>query len=378
MKKLACHVKNVAKGLLFLGFCVQIGFGLIWTFQNIGKEPMFAPMQIGILNQYDAFIYVVQLLCAFLAYYAFLMVIRRGKDAKWLCAFGALALLTIPSVLQCHLSLLPYSVMSTTLVVWFTLVVWWLREKRAKYKMVIGVILSIVVMHVVCMMPVRTGVETAISGDEPVLVSLVSRVAWPFLQADYYNMPQEIKNWVDSDIVVSATVHGDGVASVLYPTIVERYGEDAAKQACMDVIGYELGFNTRKIVEYVAQDFVLYHVPAIANYLHLEGYGYGSMASRNYACFSMYSPMIANWYVTYWAVSFVLFAVATVITWLLEERKILWHYVIMFGVPIEYAIVLLTMQGAGLMDYKKVLFVTLITYSVMFMALLPKRGETVE
>jgi len=88
--------------------------------------------------------------------------------------------------------------------------------------------------------------------------------------------------------------------------------------------------------------------------------------------------MIANWYVTYWAVSFVLFAVATVITWLLEERKILWHYVIMFGVPIEYAIVLLTMQGAGLMDYKKVLFVTLITYSVMFMALLPKRGETVE
>ena len=138
MKKMASHVKNVAKCLLFLGFCVQIGLGLIWTFQNIGKEPMFASMQLGILNNYFVIIYVVQLLCAFLSYYAFLIVIRGGREKKWIYAFGAMALLTVPSVLQCHLSILPYSFMSTAAMVWFTLVVRWLREKRTIGKIALG------------------------------------------------------------------------------------------------------------------------------------------------------------------------------------------------------------------------------------------------
>ena len=77
-------------------------------------------------------------------------------------------------------------------------------------------------------------------------------------------------------------------------------------------------------------------------------------------------------------VSFVLFVVATGLVWILENRRIVWEDVWLFLLPIEYSIILFTMQGAGLMDYKKTVFVTLVTYSVMFMALLPKRGETVE
>ena len=378
MKKMACHVKNIAKCLLFLGFCVQIGFGLIWTFQNVGNKTLFAEMQVGILNQHYTIIYVVQLVCAFFAYYIFLRVFRNGKDAKWCYAFGALSLLTIPSVLQCHMAVLPYSLMSTALVLWFTVVIWYARKNKTKAMYAVATCLSLLVVHLVCLIPVWTDVETAVSKEESIFVSVASRVAWPFLQDDYYNMPDEAKTRIDLDVVKQAVVNADGIAQVFYPEIRDRYGAEMAKQACVDVITYELGFNTRKIVEYIAQDLMSYHAPAIANYLHLEGSGYGSMASRNYACFSMYSPVIANWYVIYWAVSFVLFVVATIIAWLLEKRKILWHYVIMFGIPMEYAIILLTMQGAGLMDYKKVLFVTLITYSVMFMALLPKRGETIE
>ena len=118
-----------------------------------------------------------------------------------------------------------------------------------------------------------------------------------------------------------------------------------------------------------------YHAPAVSNYLHLEGYGYGSMASRNYACFSMHSPTVAKVFSVYWMISFVLFAAATIVIWIAEKRKILWHYVFLFGIPMEYAIFLFTMQGAGLMDYKKVAFVTLMTYGVMFFALLPKADE---
>ena len=214
--------------------------------------------------------------------------------------------------------------------------------------------------------------ETAVSKEEPILVSMASRVAWPFLQDDYFNMSIEVKVRIDSDVAMGSAAYADGMAQVFFPLIEERFGTEVAKQACIDVITYELGFNTRKIVEYIVQDFASYHVPAVANYMHLEGMGYASMASRNYACLSMYSPVIASWYVAYWAVSFVLFAISAIVIWVAEKRKVIWCYVILIGIPIECAIVLFTMQGAGLMDYKKVLFATLMTYSVMLLALFPK------
>lgn len=372
MKKLVGYVNNVAKCLLFLGFCVQIGFGLIWTFQNIGKKTLFAEMQVGSLNEYYIAVYVVQLLCAFGTYYAFLKVMRNGKDSNRLYVFGAMVLLTIPSVLQCHLAVLPYSFMSTVLVVWFTLLIWWLRKKGSRARYAVGTVLSVLVVFVICMVPVWINVETAVSKQNSVLVSLTSRIVQPFILTDSYIYPLEIKQYLSQQDVRSVVVTSDGMASQFYPSVLSEHGEAVANELCIRLIQYELGFNTRKIVEYIVQDFTSYHAPAVANYMHLEGMGYASMASRNYACLSMHSPAIASWYVTYWAVSFLLFVVSTIVIWVAEKRKMIWRYVILIGVPIECAIVLFTMQGAGLMDYKKVLFATLMTYSVMLLALFPK------
>ena len=378
MRKLASHVKNVAKCLLFLGCIVQIGYGLIWTFHNIGERTHFAGMGITFLEKYYMAVYVVQLVCAFLVGTYFLKTLREGQDAKWVYGFGSLVLLTIPQALQCHLSVLPYSLMSSALLAWFSVMLRFLRKNKGKGSYAVALFGSVVIMHLVCMVPAYSGADTAVSDKDTVLVSMVSRMAAPFLQNDYYNMPQEIKDWVDSDIVVGATSYGDGIATQLYPIIVERYGRDAAKAVLCDVIQYEIGFNTRKIVEYIGLDIIGYHVSAIMNYAQLAGNGYDSMASRNYLCFSLHAPQVAKSYVTYWVVSFVLFVVATGLVWILENRRIVWEDVWLFLLPIEYSIILFTMQGAGLMDYKKTVFVTLVTYSVMFMALLPKRGETVE
>ena len=375
MKTMASHVKNVAKCLLFLGFCVQIGLGLIWTFQNIGERPMFAPMQLGILSEYYGFIYVVQLCCAFLSYYAFLKVVRRNEDAGWCYVFGAFVLLTVPSGLQCHLALLPYSFMSTALVVWFTLMIRWLRKRHTCLQYIFGVLLSIIVVHALCMMPVRTGVETAVSKEEPILVSMTSRVVWPFLQEDYYRMPSDVLKWIDKDMVIGTTIYADGIANSMYPMSVERYGAEQAKSACLGMIRYELDVNARGVLKNIAQDYVSYHAPAVANYLQLAGYGYGSMASKNYTCLSTYSGVFARIWVVFWAVSFVWLVAATVTIWIFEKRKVLWRILIMIGVPMEYAICLFTMQGSGLMDYKKILPVTLMTYSVMLSAMLCKPQE---
>jgi len=378
MRKLASHVKNVAKCLLFLGCIVQIGYGLIWTFHNIGERTHFAGVGISFLEEYYIVVYAVQLICAFLAGAYFLRTLRQGQDAKWVYGFGSLVLMTIPQALQCHLAVLPYSLMSSALLVWFSLALRYFRKNGKRGGYIVAIIGSIVVMHAVCMVPAYSGADTAISREDTILVSVTSRVSAPFLQEDYFNMPQEIKDWIDSDIIVGATSYGDGIATQLYPITVERYGRDAARSALRDVIRYEIGFNTRKIVEYIGLDIISYHVTAVMNYLQLEGMGYDSMASRNYLCLSLNAPQTAKGFVTYWAVSFVLFSVATVIVLVIEKRKISWKNVWLFLLPIEYGILLFTMQGSGLMDYKKTVFVTLVAYSVMFMALLPERGESVE
>lgn len=106
--------RRVIQGILFIGFCIQIGFGLAWMCCNMTGVQDFAEVSAGIYTlilrlagERYYVVYGLQLLAAgFAGWRLVRQLCGRGRlFALW----GSLALLTLPMAMQCHLALLPYS-----------------------------------------------------------------------------------------------------------------------------------------------------------------------------------------------------------------------------------------------------------------------------
>lgn len=112
--------RKVIQGIIFIGFSIQITFGLVWMGCNIAAVQDFAEVSTGLYvwvvrlsgGAYPA-VYVLQLLAA--GYAGQRLVLRlcpygRDKRQNRLSAlWGSLALMTLPTAMQCHMALLPYS-----------------------------------------------------------------------------------------------------------------------------------------------------------------------------------------------------------------------------------------------------------------------------
>lgn len=126
------HICGVIKRVIFIGFTVQIILGVVWMCCNFTQVQDFGWRNLGrtvpegviyglysFLGQVPLVLYLLQLAFGFFAGYQLL---RRNvaecfpTDARRKAVFslwGSLALLTFPFAMQCHLAILPYSVMSS-------------------------------------------------------------------------------------------------------------------------------------------------------------------------------------------------------------------------------------------------------------------------
>ena len=137
--------KKILSKTLLLGMGIQIALGLAWLILNFPasweypeSRELFKAAESWQLDEYTGVLYplllrifgwltgnremllksilsILQLGVAFLAYKCFLKQIL-GEKKKWKAVFGTCFLLTVPLVLQWHLSLLPYSFASSLLV----------------------------------------------------------------------------------------------------------------------------------------------------------------------------------------------------------------------------------------------------------------------
>lgn len=129
MERMLEHVRGVLRTVLVCGMVVQILLGLTWMIVNIGGLQTFQESMVlltgkgdlsglysGVLYRYLAglfsshlwILYGLQLAAALGAAYALLSVLMQ-EEFVGLRVLGALALMTIPQAMQCHLAVLPWS-----------------------------------------------------------------------------------------------------------------------------------------------------------------------------------------------------------------------------------------------------------------------------
>lgn len=106
--------RQVIKGILFIGFSIQIGLGLAWMCCNMMSAQDFAGVSAGIYalvmglpKGFRPAIYGLQLLAAGLC--GRRLVQRLCGGGRLFALWGSLALMALPMAMQCHLALLPYS-----------------------------------------------------------------------------------------------------------------------------------------------------------------------------------------------------------------------------------------------------------------------------
>lgn len=116
--------RKIIKGIIIIGFTIQIVLGLAWAGCNIVGIQDFAEVTTGLYGGIVQLfggaypiLYVLQLLTA--GYAGWRMVSRlcncgrnknlNAKSNMLFALWGSLALMTLPMAMQCHMALLPYS-----------------------------------------------------------------------------------------------------------------------------------------------------------------------------------------------------------------------------------------------------------------------------
>lgn len=113
-------LKRIIQGIIFIGFSVQIALGLCWMCCNMGEVQDFAQVSAGIygwavrlLGRAYPVMYVLQLLAAGYAGQRLVSRLCSHNPDKWenrlFALWGSLALMTLPMAMQCHMALLPCS-----------------------------------------------------------------------------------------------------------------------------------------------------------------------------------------------------------------------------------------------------------------------------
>lgn len=422
--------RKIIRNIIFIGFLIQIVFGLVWMGCNIVYKQDFAEPSAEIYagavrllgGAYPA-MYVLQLFAAGCAGWRLVFRLcihgeNKDQDKKKSMLFalwGSLALMTLPTAMQCHLALLPHSfVCSAGLlqlsfcydllepgrreildfapfaglwVCYFVqalllpeyiflgavpVAVMLLLKRRgiaqAKTQLKIFLLLAVAAAGIfaVCSRSVKTetendaSVENDISGIE---WTLVKRLCWPTLWVDYEGMPEEIKE-ATVDAVWESTFYPGNMDRVFRPAIEAAMSADEAKPLLAEAAAGSWRMHYPMIVRQVGWDVLGYCASPIILQMQLSGDAYESHSGRNYEIMRRNVPVLTRRYVNYgswW------FAAAAVLTMCLLAARLAAGErpyavregrlsVVVFSFA-AFCIFWYTIQGAGIMDYKYTIFI---------------------
>ncbi|MCI9336210.1 MAG: hypothetical protein HFH93_01500 [Lachnospiraceae bacterium] len=366
VRKAAPYVCAVLKGMLFIGFSVQIVLGICWVWGNFGQVPSFAESEsalygglVRLLGGKAGAVYCLQLAAAFSAGYLFLQALRLRETvfALW----RALAFMTMPFAIQCHLSLQPFSLQGTL----FLLLLWALlniRKRRAAVPLVTALACAGVLAGLSGIMdPGREEIPgRSIEG------ALAARFAWPTLWNDYERYEPEMQIVPDS-VLWESTFH-PGDMRLFQESLESQVGVEKAKEFYLQMakVGWE--YHGPMIIRQMGWDVLGYAVTPVIFPLQMAGAAYDSYSGRNYEVMREHTPVLTRNYVDYGCWWFVWMLVISFFLGIAQlfcrggarggrngKRAIGAAAVCCLASGL--LVILLTMRGAGMMDYRQTIAV---------------------
>lgn len=403
VKKAASHVEVVIKWMIFIGFTIQIALGIGWMCCNfMGIQDFGEPGSslyrglFGLLGENPQLLYLLQLAFAF---YVGCRILRKlgpgrilvvrgkgrherryegGRGGRILAAWGSLALLTFPFAMQCHLAVLPCSFMGS----FFLLMLSFLMDlpglpgsaarmeaKRSapgssfSGKSVFAAIMRPLLLAFACV-GLLVALSGAVDGDgkenapkHNFQSAMASRMAWPDIWNDLDYWSEDLQEMARE--VLWETSYYPGNMDILLKAIEDEAGAEAAKDYYMQIARVGWNNHAYMVILQIGWDALGYVVTPAIFQLQLKGDAYDSFTGRNYEVMRGNSPVLTKHYVDYgcwWfgcslALALLLALVRAIASGAAGWKKWIWPTAVCALASAVLAF-LLTMRGAGLMDYK--------------------------
>lgn len=409
MKKALGHLCALLKGILFIGFSIQIVLGLIWMcfhFAGVQKfgapEGFLYPMLLKCFGSVPQVLYLLQL---GLAGYAGNLILKPfGKQGVFWQSWQVLALLTLPVAMQCHLALLPYSFVSSLLFLEVYFCRGAMRERDdvdvtelakgacchlalslllPEYVWLGGIPLMLVVLLrlpalvkrmrkltycillLAAIVGIAAGTDSLIRSEEDYRgsfwFSMASRIAWPTISNDSQDWSDELEAVV-KPVYWEITYSPGNMERLLRPVVEDAVGEEQAQVFYREMVERAWPLQWPKIIRQMGWDVLTLVLPQAVLQMQLIGRGYDSYSGRNYEIMLEGWPMLTKYYVDYSCWWFIVMlgtaAMLAVFRLLAGERLYSQRALALPAVcALSAGVITLyyTMRGAGIADYKSTL-----------------------
>ncbi len=370
VKNAALSVCMVLKGMLFIGFSIQIVLGVCWIWGNFGQVQDFGVPEsalyrgiLWLLGGNPMILYSLQLLTAFFAGFLFLQ--KLWPAGMVFALWRGLVLLTFPFALQCHLALQPYSLMGSAFLL---LLLALLQIGRRR---IVGQVLAALGCAAIFV-----GLSGAVDSDRrqcagySIEGALASRFAWPTLWNDFdrYEAALQI---VPKSVVWEASLSPDNM-KLFQENLESQVGVEAARNYYQQMAKIGWQYHRSMIIRQIGWDVLGYVVTPVIFPLQMAGEAYDSYSGRNYEIMRENTPILTRDYVDYgcwWFLWMLLISFCLALCKGISQSgpkdpakgKKLWRELVLpIGICCVLSgllVLLLTMRGAGKMDYRETIAV---------------------
>lgn len=436
-------MQKCCRVILWVGCSLQIVLGICWIAMNFSHfqifdestlyveisknlicdeyEGILYPLLIllakGIVEifpiPYYCILYLLQLGFALAAGYVFLHTV--GITGKKRLVWGSLVLLTFPMAVQCHLAVLPQSLLSSFLLLELAACLRGMREKtcpsaRAFAKVLfcwmvtallqpeylyLGLVPILVLfgygvgkgwkthrknvlrclLLVMAFAGMITGLHslTQVEGyygrtRQSLNLHLASRCVWRYVHVDYEYWPEDARAQFTPETARIADLYADNVERIVGRTLEKTLGVERTREVLGDIAKHAWTYHKQNIVHDAAWDVVGYTFAPPVVQRQFTGKAYDSYSGANYDAMRMQSPVLTEKFFNYgcwWFVTGLIVAGVLQVMVLFRAKAGFWNVekgtaLLGWMLTVPAIVLYYTLQGAGMMDYKKTIVVILL------------------
>lgn len=415
MRRASQGVFGVLRGVIFVGFTVQIIFGLGWSVQNFTKIQHFAadttlvyPLLERALEgvgkllhiPYFCILYLLQAGAAAWAVLFFLKTLDLFEKNRFLKVWAVLAVLTNLMVVQCLFAKLPNSFLAGGLILLIALCVRQIRDRkvsRTVSAVVLWGILSVfgreyllfgavvlILEHVILL--TQRSWKRGLGGIFAVLLfalimncgysflekkgvyfdkaptlteAAFSRFTWNTVLFDDRIVLESVGREMSMEDVLKSQNYADVVFGETIPALKKKLGEEETLRFLREAVKEAWQAGKKTILHDMMWDFAGYLIPPYIVGRQLDGEGFRSLNVRNYEIMGRNTPVLTQNYMYFETVWFPVSVLTAFLCLIL--KRILWGrgrkfpYAGLFCVvtAISQALWYTVTNGEGFMDYKK-------------------------